>query len=79
MNHTPMNQVLGERLIDAARRRCCLNLPMYWLTAPQGASAGYGIPHYRVGKLVRFKPARTGSVDRSQQRRRDRARRRPNA
>ena len=32
----------------------CLNLPMYLLTHPK-ERARLGIPHYRVGKLVRFK------------------------
>jgi hypothetical protein len=32
-----------------------LNLPMYWLTHPEAERKRRGIPHYRVGKLVRFK------------------------
>ena len=31
------------------------NLPSYWLSPSQGTTARR-IPHYRVGKLVRFKP-----------------------
>jgi len=53
---TPLSitDVLGERLVDASEAAHCLNLPMYLLTHPKERER-LGIPHYRVGKLVRFK------------------------
>ena len=55
MNHTPLNQVLGEQFIDARQAALMLNLPTYWLSQAKERQQR-GIPHYRVGKLVRFKP-----------------------
>lgn len=54
MNHSSITDVLGERLVDASEAAHCLNLPMYLLTHPKERER-LGIPHYRVGKLVRFK------------------------
>lgn len=54
MNHSPLDRVLGERLIDAREAALTLNLPMYWLTHAKERQR-LGLPHYRVGKLVRFK------------------------
>ena len=54
MNHSSITDVLGERLVDASEAAHCLNLPMYLLTHPKERQR-LGIPHYRVGKLVRFK------------------------
>ena len=48
------NQLLGERFIDAKEASHCLNLPLYWLTHTKERRAR-GIPHYRIGKLLRFK------------------------
>jgi hypothetical protein len=48
------DSLFGERLIDARAAAYCLNLPMYWLTHPK-ERARRAVPHYRVGKLVRFK------------------------
>jgi hypothetical protein len=45
---------LFERLVDAQEAAHCLNVPVYLLTHPE-ERARLGIPHYRVGKLVRFK------------------------
>ena len=54
MNPSSITDVLGERLVDAREAAHCLNLPMYLLTHPKERQR-LGIPHYRVGKLVRFK------------------------
>lgn len=54
MNPNLNGSLLGERLIDAREAAYCLNLPMYWLTQPK-ERARRKVPHYRVGKLVRFK------------------------
>ena len=55
MNHTPLNQVLGEQLIDVRQAALMFNLPTYWLSQAKERQQRL-IPHYRVGKLVRFKP-----------------------
>ena len=55
MNRTPLNQVLGEQLIDVRQAALMFNLPSYWLSQAKERKARR-IPHYRVGKLVRFKP-----------------------
>ena len=54
MNLSSISDVLGECLVDASEAAHCLNLPMYLLTHPKERQR-LGIPHYRVGKLVRFK------------------------
>ncbi|WP_460566116.1 helix-turn-helix domain-containing protein [Hydrogenophaga aquatica] len=54
MNDTPLTQVLGERLIDAREAALALNLPLYWLTHAKERRR-LRLPHYRVGKLLRFK------------------------
>ena len=54
MNPSSITDVLGERLVDASEAAHSLNLPMYLLTHPKERQR-LGIPHYRVGKLVRFK------------------------
>jgi len=54
MNATPLNQVLGEHLIDSRRAALMFNLPTYWLSQAKERQQRR-IPHYRVGKLVRFK------------------------
>ena len=54
MNPPSMNDVLGERLVDAREASHCLNLPLYLLTHPNERER-LQVPHYRVGKLVRFK------------------------
>jgi hypothetical protein len=55
MNHTSLNQVLGEPLIDTRQAALMFNLPIYWLSHAKERQQRR-IPHYRVGKLVRFKP-----------------------
>ena len=54
MNHTPLDQVLGEQFIDARQAALMFNLPTYWLSQAKERQQRR-IPHYRVGKLVRFK------------------------
>ena len=51
---TDVNQILTERLVDAREAAFCLKLPMYLLTNPKDRQR-LGQPHYRVGKMVRFK------------------------
>jgi hypothetical protein len=55
MNHISLNQVLGEALIDTRRAALMFNLPLYWLSQAKERQQRR-IPHYRVGKLLRFKP-----------------------
>ena len=55
MSHIPLNAVLGEQLIDARHAALMFNLPTYWLSQAKERQQRR-IPHYRVGKLVRFKP-----------------------
>ena len=45
---------LRERLIDAQEAAHRLNLQIYFLTHPKERLRRQ-VPHYRVGKLVRFK------------------------
>ena len=54
MNGFSSNHPLLERLVSAREAAYCLNIPMYLLTHPTERTR-LGIPHYRVGKLVRFK------------------------
>jgi len=54
MMNTSVNEVLRERLIDAREASHCLNLQMYLLTHPKERDR-LKVPHYRVGKLLRFK------------------------
>ena len=54
MSHIPLNAVLGEQLIDARQAALMFNLPTYWLSQAKERQQRR-IPHYRVGKLVRFK------------------------
>ena len=56
MSHSPMNELLGEQLIDVRQAALMFNLPSYWLSQAKERKQRR-IPHYRVGKLVRFKPA----------------------
>ena len=55
MSQSPMNQLLGEQLMDVRQAALMFNLPSYWLSQAKERKARR-IPHYRVGKLVRFKP-----------------------
>lgn len=54
MTNTTVNDILRERLVDAREAAHCLNLQMYLLTHPK-ERVRLQVPHYRVGKLVRFK------------------------
>lgn len=51
---TDANQILSERLVDAREAAYCLKVPIYLLTHPKERQR-LGLPHYRVGKMVRFK------------------------
>ncbi len=51
---TIVDQILNERLVVAREASHCLNLPLYLLTHPKERQR-IGLPHYRVGKMVRFK------------------------
>jgi hypothetical protein len=55
MNHTSLSQLLGEQLIDVRQAALIFNLPSYWISQAKERQQRR-IPHYRVGKLVRFKP-----------------------
>ena len=54
MTTTAVNDVLRERLVDAREAAHCLNLQMYLLPHPKERDR-LQVPHYRVGKLLRFK------------------------
>jgi hypothetical protein len=54
MTDRPLHPVLGERLIDAREAALALNLPHYWLTHAKERRR-LRLPHFRVGKLLRFK------------------------
>jgi len=51
---TDANQILTERLVDAREAAYCLKVPIYLLTHPKERQR-LGLPHYRVGTMVRFK------------------------
>jgi len=51
---TTLNDVLRERLVDAREAAHCLNLQMHLLTHPKQRDR-LQVPHYRIGKLLRFK------------------------
>ncbi|MBV6795043.1 helix-turn-helix domain-containing protein [Xanthomonas euvesicatoria] len=55
MSQASLNAVLGEQLIDSRQAALMFNLPTYWLSQAKERQQRR-IPHYRVGKLVRFKP-----------------------
>ncbi len=55
MSHASLSAVLGEQLIDSRQAALMFNLPTYWLSQAKERQQRR-IPHYRVGKLVRFKP-----------------------
>lgn len=54
MNMPTVQQLLAEQLIDVRQAALIFNLPPYWLSQAQERRRR-GIPHYRIGKLVRFK------------------------
>jgi len=53
-NSAGCNRLLHEQLLNTRQAAALLNLPQYILAQPIERKR-YGIPHYRVGKLVRFK------------------------
>ena len=60
MKTTPMKttqsppDMVGEPFVDAAQAAFTLNLPMYYLTN-LAVRAKLRIPHYYIGRMVRFK------------------------
>lgn len=48
------NPILAERLLNVREAAYYLNIPMYLLTHPKERKR-IEVPHYRVGKMVRFK------------------------
>ena len=50
----PPSAVGGEPFVDAREAAYTMNLPMYYLTHA-GQRAKLRLPHYRIGRLVRFK------------------------
>jgi hypothetical protein len=55
--HVPpqlVDSIRGERLVSAKEAALCLHLPVYLLAQPKERKR-LGLPHYRVGKMVRFK------------------------
>ncbi len=54
MTTPSVDHVLGEQLIDSRQAALMFNLPTYWLSQAKERQQRR-IPHYRVGKLVRFK------------------------
>lgn len=46
--------LLFEQLINTRQAAALLNLPLYVMAQPIERKR-YGIPYYRVGKLIRFK------------------------
>jgi len=51
---SPPTPVTREPLVDAREAAYTMNLPMYYLTHAQQRSK-LVIPHYRIGRSVRFK------------------------
>jgi hypothetical protein len=51
---TPQSPVGGEPFVDAREAAYTMNLPMYYLTNAAQRTR-LRIPHYRIGRMVRFK------------------------
>ena len=55
MNNTSLRPaVLREPFVDAREAAYTMNLPMYYMTNAR-QRAKLRIPHYRIGRMVRFK------------------------
>jgi len=50
----PQTKVVREGFVDAREAAYTMNLPMYYLTNARQRKK-LRIPHYRIGRLVRFK------------------------
>ena len=50
----PRTKVVREGFVDAREAAYTMNLPMYYLTNARQRNK-QRIPHYRIGRLVRFK------------------------
>ncbi len=51
---TPRPNVVAEPFVDARDAAYTMNLPLYYLTNAR-QRAKLRIPHYRIGRMVRFK------------------------
>ena len=55
MNATsPKTQVIREPFVDAREAAYTMNLPLYYMTNARQRTK-LCIPHYRIGRMVRFK------------------------
>lgn len=54
MIHEPAHRILGESLVDSRKAALATNLPLHWLVQKEQRKRR-GIPHYMLGKLLRFK------------------------
>jgi hypothetical protein len=55
MNATsPKTKVIREPFVDAREAAYTMNLPLYYMTNAQ-QRIKLRIPHYRIGRMVRFK------------------------
>jgi hypothetical protein len=52
--NTLITKVTGEPFVDAREAAFTMNLPMYYLTNARQRTK-MRIPHYRIGRMVRFK------------------------
>lgn len=53
-NHQIPAAPVGEPFVDAREAAYTMNLPMYYMTNARQRTK-LRIPHYRIGRLVRFK------------------------
>ena len=54
MKHFQPQPPAAEPMVDARQAASLLNLPAYYFTKPR-CRASKRIPHYRVGRMVRFR------------------------
>ncbi len=54
MIHEPANRILGENLVDSRKAALVTHIPLHWLVQKEQRNRR-GIPHYMLGKLLRFK------------------------
>ena len=51
---SPQTKVIREPFVDAREAAYTMNLPMYYMTNARQRTK-LCIPHYRIGRMVRFK------------------------
>lgn len=51
---SPRSKVVREPFVDAREAAYTMNLPMYYMTNARQRTK-LRIPHYRIGRMVRFK------------------------